>query len=135
MPTELEIWNTFWLATLANAAYFVGLAFLLWVSFRAANMAGDSDNLLGKIVVTVFCLIIVFQLNFNAGAAEWVGNGIAGVFAAMQAQGVEISQGAQNFIANAPAPGAAFNLIPDALTALFLLCILFMQMFNIWLKK
>ena len=27
MPTELEIWNTFWLATLANAAYFVGLAF------------------------------------------------------------------------------------------------------------
>ncbi len=135
MPTELEIWNTFWLATLANAAYFVGLAFLLWVSFRAANMAGDSDNLLGKIVVTVFCLIIVFQLNFNAGAAEWVGNGIAGVFAAMQAQGVEISQGAQNFIANAPEPGAAFNLIPDALTALFLLCILFMQMFNIWLKK
>ena len=135
MPTELEIWNTFWLATLANAAYFVGLAFLLWVSFRAANMAGDSDNLLGKIVVTVFCLIIVFQINFNAGAAEWVGNGIAGVFAAMQAQGIEISQGAQNFIASAPEPGAAFNLIPDALTALFLLCILFMQMFNIWLKK
>ena len=135
MPTELEIWNTFWLATLANAAYFVGLAFLLWVSFRAANMAGDSDNLLGKIVVTVFCLIIVFQLNFNAGATEWIGNGIAGVFAAMQAQGVEISQGAQNFIANAPEPGAACNLIPDALTALFLLCILFMQMFNIWLKK
>ena len=135
MPTELEIWNTFWLATLANAAYFVGLAFLLWVSFRAANMAGDSDNLLGKIVVTVFCLIIVFQLNFNAGATEWIGNGIAGVFAAMQAQGVEISQGAQNFIANAPEPGAAFNLIPDALPALFLLCILFMQMFNIWLKK
>ena len=135
MPTELEIWNTFWLATLANAAYFVGLAFLLWVSFRAANMAGDSDNLLGKIVVTVFCLIIVFQLNFNAGATEWIGNGIAGVFAAMQAQGVEISQGAQNFIANAPEPGAALNLIPDALTALFLLCILFMQMFNIWLKK
>ena len=40
MPTELEIWNTFWLANLANAVYFVGLAFLLWVSFRAANMAG-----------------------------------------------------------------------------------------------
>ena len=67
-------------------------------------MAGDSDNLLGKIVVTVFCLIIVFQLNFNAGATEWIGNGIAGVFAAMQAQGVEISQGAQDFIANAPEP-------------------------------
>tara|TARA_Y200000002_G_scaffold297070_1_gene251670 strand:+ start:470 stop:877 length:408 start_codon:yes stop_codon:yes gene_type:complete len=135
MPTELEIWNTFWLANLANAVYFVGLAFLLWVSFRAANMAGESDNLLGKIVVTIFCLVIVFQMNFNAGSIEWVGNGVAGVFASMQAQGVEISQGAQNFIANAPEPGAAFNLVPDTLSAIFLLCILFMQMFNIWMKK
>ena len=135
MPTEIEVWNLFWLATLANAAYFVGLAFLIWVSFRAANMAGESDNLIGKIVVSIFCLIIVFQLNFNAGASEWVGNGIAGVFAAMQAQGAEISQGAQDFIASASEPGAAFNIVPDALTAAFLLCILFMQMFNIWMKK
>ena len=135
MPTEMEVWSLFWLATLANAAYFVGLAFLIWVSFRAANMAGDSDNLIGKIVVSIFCLVIVYQVNFNFGAAEWVGNGIAGVFAAMQAQGTEISQGAQNFISNAPEPGAAFNLVPDALSALFLLCILFMQMFNIWMKK
>ena len=135
MPTEIEVWNLFWLATLANAAYFVGLAFLIWVSFRAANMAGESDNLIGKIVVSIFCLIIVFQVNFNAGAAEWVGNGIAGVFAAMQAQGTEISQGAKDFILSAPEPGAAFNIVPDVLTAVFLLCILFMQMFNIWMKK
>tara|TARA_B100001057_G_scaffold470122_1_gene531167 strand:+ start:270 stop:677 length:408 start_codon:yes stop_codon:yes gene_type:complete len=135
MPTEIEVWNLFWLATLANAAYFVGLAFLIWVSFRAANMAGESDNLIGKIVVSIFCLIIVFQVNFNAGAAEWVGNGIAGVFAAMQAQGTEISQGAKDFISSAPEPGAAFNIVPDVLTAVFLLCILFMQMFNIWMKK
>ena len=54
MPTEIEVWSLFWLATLANAAYFVGLAFLLWVSFRAANMAGESENLLGKIVFSIF---------------------------------------------------------------------------------
>ena len=135
MPTEIEVWSLFWLATLANAAYFVGLAFLLWVSFRAANMAGESENLLGKIVVSIFCLIIVFNINLNAGAAEWVSNGIAGVFASMQNQGAEISQGAQEFIANAAEPGAAFNLVPDALGALFLICIVFMQMFNIWMKK
>ena len=62
MPTEIEVWSLFWLATLANAAYFVGLAFLLWVSFRAANMAGESENLLGKIVVSIFCLLIVFNI-------------------------------------------------------------------------
>ena len=59
MPTEIEVWSLFWLATLANAAYFVGLAFLLWVSFRAANMAGESENLLGKIVVSIFCLSLI----------------------------------------------------------------------------
>ena len=105
------------------------------VSFRAANMAGESENLLGKIVVSIFCLIIVFNINLNAGAAEWVSNGIAGAFASMQNQGAEISQGAQEFIANAAEPGAAFNLVPDALGALFLICIVFMQMFNIWMKK
>ena len=52
MPTEMEVWNLFWLASLSNAVYFAGLAFLLWVSFRAANMIGDSDNLIGKVLVT-----------------------------------------------------------------------------------
>ena len=88
MPTEMEVWSLFWQAGLTNAVYFTGLAFLLWVSFRAANMAGESDNMIGKVFVTVFCLLIVFQLNFNGAAAEWVSNGIAGVFATMQAQGV-----------------------------------------------
>ena len=41
----------------------------------------------------------------------------------------------KEFIANAAEPGAAFNLVPDALGALFLICIVFMQMFNIWMKK
>ena len=135
MPTEIEVWNLFWLATLANAAYFAGLAFLLWVSFRAANMAGESDNLLGKIVVSIFCLIIVFNINLNGAVAQWTGDGIAGVFAAMQSQGVEISSGAQEVISFSTEPGAAFSLMPDLLGGAFILCILFMQMFNIWMKK
>ena len=40
MPTELEIWNTFWLATLANAAYFVGLAFF--------NISAHTDILIAQ---------------------------------------------------------------------------------------
>ena len=135
MPSELEIWNLYWSAGTSVGIYFAALVFLIWVSFRAANMAGESDNLLGKIVVSLFCLIIVFQVNFNAGVQEWIGNGMAGVFAGMKAQGVEISQGAERMIAGSSEPGAAFNLIPDLIGGLFLLCILFMQMFNIWMKK
>ena len=89
---------------------------------------------IGKVLVTVFCLLIVFQLNFNGAAAEWVSNGVAGVFATMQAQGVEISPGAVNFIA-ANEPGKEFNLMPNMLGGLFMVTVLGMQMFSIWMKK
>ena len=62
MPTEMEVWSLFWQAGLTNAVYFTGLAFLLWVSFRAANMAGESDNMIGKVFVTVFCFLHFFLL-------------------------------------------------------------------------
>ena len=39
MPTEMEVWSLFWLATLANAAYFVGLAFLIWVSLSLIHIS------------------------------------------------------------------------------------------------
>ena len=54
MFTELEVWNLFWLSGISNAAWFAGLAFLLWVSFRAANLVGESGNMIGKIAVTAF---------------------------------------------------------------------------------
>ena len=56
MPTEMEVWSLFWQAGLTNAVYFTGLAFLLWVSFRAANMV-ESDNMIGKVFITVFLFI------------------------------------------------------------------------------
>ena len=135
MPTEMEVWNLFWLAVMANGVWFAGAAFLLWVSFRAANMAGEGDNLIGKIVVSVFCLFAVMQLNFNQGVGEWIGNGMAGVFVNMQAQGVELSQGALRWIEGSANPGGEFNLMPDLMGGLFLLTILIMQMYSIWMKK
>ncbi len=120
---------------MANGVWFAGAAFLLWVSFRAANMAGEGDNLIGKIVVSVFCLFVVMQLNFNQGVGEWIGNGMAGVFVNMQAQGVELSQGALRWIEGSANPGGEFNLMPDLMGGLFLLTILIMQMYSIWMKK
>ena len=134
MPNEMEVWSLWFQGGLTNAVYFVGLAFLLWVSFRAANIVGESENLLGKIFVTVFCLVIVFQLNFNFAGAAWVTNGIAGAFSAMQAEGVEISSGAQTLI-NASEPGKDFSLVPNVISGLFILAILGMQMSSIWTKK
>ena len=52
----------------------------------------------------------------------------------MQAQGVEISSGAVNFIA-ANEPGKEFNLMPNMVGGLFMVTVLGMQMFSIWMKK
>ena len=75
------------------------------------------------------------QLNFNQGVGEWIGNGMAGVFVNMQAQGVELSQGALRWIEGSANPGGEFNLMPDLMRGLFLLTILIMQMYSIWMKK
>ena len=50
MFTEFEVWNLFQLARLANAAWMAGLSFLIWVTFRAANMVGESGNTFSKAV-------------------------------------------------------------------------------------
>ena len=111
-----------------------GLSFLIWVTFRAANMVGESGNTFSKAVVTVFCLVIDYQVNFTLAAVEWANNGIAGAFVALQSSGTEISEGAQRFI-DYWSPGTAFNLMPDVVGGLLVLTILVMQMTSIWMKK
>ena len=134
MFTELEVWNLFWLSGISNAAWFAGLAFLLWVSFRAANLVGESDNMIGKIAVTVFCLTIDWNMLVNNGFFEWVQNSAGGVFVAMQEQGATLSAGAQTIITNSQ-PGMEFNLMPDLVNGLFLAAVVVMQMSSIWMKK
>ena len=134
MYTEVQMWDLYWSGMLATAGFFLAWAFLLWVSLRAANIAGDSDNMISKSAVTVFCLVVVWQINFIVAQIEWIFNGISGAFVALQTAGTEISSGAQEMIAAAQ-PGAAFNLMPDMISGIFILAILVMQLTTIWMKK
>ena len=134
MHSELEMWNLYWSAGTAVGVYFAALVFLIWVSFRAANMVGGTDNMIGKIAVTVFCLTIDWNMLVNNGFFEWVQNSAGGVFVAMQEQGATLSAGAQTIIANSQ-PGMEFNLMPDLVNGLFLAAVVVMQMSSIWMKK
>tara|TARA_B100000405_G_scaffold292333_1_gene243717 strand:- start:358 stop:762 length:405 start_codon:yes stop_codon:yes gene_type:complete len=134
MYTEVQMWDLYWSGMLATAAFFVAWAFLLWVSLRAANIAGESENIISKIAVTAFCLVVVWQINFIVAQIEWIFNGISGAFVALQTAGTEISSGAQEMIAAAE-PGAAFNLMPDMISGIFILAVLVMQLTTIWMKK
>ena len=60
--------------------------------------------------------------------------GISGAFVALQSQGTEISSGALEMIAVAN-PGAAYNLMPDVVSGIFILAVLVMQLTTIWMKK
>ena len=134
MYTEVQMWDLYSSGMLATAAFFVAWAFLLWVSLRAANIAGESENIISKIAVTAFCLVVVWQINFIVAQIEWIFNGISGAFVALQTAGTEISSGAQEMIAAAE-PGAAFNLMPDMISGIFILAVLVMQLTTIWMKK
>ena len=134
MPSELEMWNLYWSAGTAVGVYFAALVFLIWVSFRAANMVGGTDNMIGKVAVTVFCLTIDWNVLVNNGFFEWVQNSAGGVFVSMQEQGATLSAGAQTIIANSQ-PGMEFNLIPGLVNGLFLAAVVVMQMSSIWMKK
>ena len=134
MTSELEMWKLYWSAGTAVGVYFAALVFLIWVSFRAANMVGGTDNMIGKIAVTVFCLTIDWNMLVNNGFFEWVQNSAGGVFVAMQEQGATLSAGAQTIIANSQ-PGMEFNLMPDLVNGLFLAAVVVMQMSSIWMKK
>ncbi len=80
MYTEIELWDLMWSGMLATSGFFLAWAFLLWVSLRAANIAGDSDNMISKVAVTAFCLVVVWQINMLVGQVEWIVNGISGAF-------------------------------------------------------
>ena len=134
MYTEVQMWDLYWSGMLATAGFFLAWAFLLWVSLRAANIAGGSDNMISKVAVTAFCLVVVWQINMLVAQVEWIINGISGAFLALESQGTAISSGAQEMIAVAN-PGAAYNLMPDVVSGIFILAILVMQLTTIWMKK
>ena len=91
--------------------------------------------MLVKISGTVFCLCVAWFWLFIWAIFEWNFNGVAGVFMAMQANGMEISQGAQYIISQASAPGSEVSLAPNLAQGLFLLSILAIQLGGLWMKK
>tara|TARA_B100001769_G_scaffold177541_1_gene140133 strand:+ start:658 stop:1071 length:414 start_codon:yes stop_codon:yes gene_type:complete len=134
---EMNVWNYLQAAGTTNAINFVGLAFLTWVGFRISSSVYNegSTNMLVKISGTVFCLCVAWFWLFIWAIFEWNFNGVAGVFIAMQANGMEISQGAQYIVSQAAAPGSEVSLAPNLVQGLFLLSILVIQLGGLWMKK
>ena len=61
---EYQIWSNMNSGLISNAIYFAGIAFLLWVAFRAANqMRAEDAGVLNKTLVSLFSLGIIFNLS------------------------------------------------------------------------
>tara|TARA_B100000427_G_scaffold62497_1_gene49273 strand:+ start:169 stop:579 length:411 start_codon:yes stop_codon:yes gene_type:complete len=133
---EINAWNYMQMAGTTSATYFIGMAFLTWVGFRISSSVynADSSNMIVKVAGTVFCLTVAWFWLFIWAIAEWNFNGVAGVFAFMQSEGMQISSGAQYVIANSN-PGAEPSIMPNIPQGLFLLSVLAIQLGGLWMKK
>ena len=133
---EINAWNYMQMAGTTSATYFIGMAFLTWVGFRISSSVynADSSNMIVKVAGTVFCVTVAWFWLFLWAIAEWNMNGVAGAFAFMQSQGMEISSGAQYIIANSD-PAADPSIMPNIPQGLFLLSVLAIQLGGLWMKK
>ena len=62
---EYQIWSNMNSGLISNAIYFAGIAFLLWVAFRAANqMRAEDAGVFNKTLVSLFSLGIIFSIDF-----------------------------------------------------------------------
>ena len=78
---EYQIWSNMNSGLISNAIYFAGIAFLLWVAFRAANqMRAEDAGVLNKTLVSLFSLGIIFNGLFTGAIAFQIIEGTAIVF-------------------------------------------------------
>ena len=70
---EYQIWSNMNSGLISNAIYFAGIAFLLWVAFRAANqMRAEDAGVFNKTLVSLFSLGIIFSIFlFGEGKLIW----------------------------------------------------------------
>ena len=75
---EYQIWSNMNSGLISNAIYFAGIAFLLWVAFRAANqMRAEDAGILNKTLVSLFSLGIIFNGLFTGAIAFQIIEGTA----------------------------------------------------------
>ena len=75
---EYQILSNMNSGLISNAIYFAGIAFLLWVAFRAANqMRAEDAGILNKTLVSLFSLGIIFNGLFTGAIAFQIIEGTA----------------------------------------------------------
>ncbi len=75
---EYQIWSNMNSGLISNAIYFAGVAFLLWVAFRAANQIRAEDaGVFNKTLVSLFSLGIIFNGLFTGALAFNIVEGTA----------------------------------------------------------
>jgi hypothetical protein len=117
--TEYQVWSMFGTISISFALRSIASIIAIWLALRIANniRASEEDNMIAKVLGTVFGVLVVY------GAFYWQ----------MAANGATLSAGATQFVANfstASASGATGILL-----IVFDLTILGMILGSIWMAK
>ena len=132
---ELQGLSVFGTLSIAFALRSIGSILLIWLALRIANNIRNSeeDNMVAKVLGTGFGLLVVAGAYYWQAAYFGLRANTANNFKQLSENGMELSAGVQQFIANfasvdpvtAPGPGLI----------LFDLIILAMILASIWMPK
>ena len=126
-----DMWMLFSASMQAQAIWFAGCAFLIWVGFRFSNnIYNDSSTpLVGKVMATAFCGSVALFTLGNMAQVGGIRQGVGAVFAALEADGATLSEGAANLAASVNDPAVGI------VQWVFIGSVIIMQLFQIWMKK
>ena len=126
-----DMWMLFAASMQSQAIWFAGCAFLIWVGFRFSNNIYNdtSTPVVAKVLATAFCgSVAMFTLSVFAQVGG-IRSGVGEVFAALEAQGATLSEGAAMMAASVNDP--AVNIVQWV----FIGSVIVMQLIQIWMKK
>ena len=135
--TEVEILNNSQLGFIQNAIYTVAIVIMTFIAFRLARVANEKNaNVLGKIVVTLYGVMVTFFFIQVSSYLSMQQKGLAYSLSELKATGVKLSAGSEDAVSRFQVnlSDGYPTLVPEIPSIIFAAVVLLIVIGTTWLK-
>ena len=135
--TEVEILNNSQLGFIQNAIYTVARVIMTFIAFRLARVANEKNaNVLGKIVVTLYGVMVTFFFIQVSSYLSMQQKGLAYSLSELKATGVKLSAGSEDAVSRFQVnlSDGYPALVPEIPSIIFAAVVLLIVIGTTWLK-
>ena len=135
--TEVEILNNSQLGFIQNAIYTVAIVIMTFIAFRLARVANEKNaNVLGKIVVTLYGVMVTFFFIQVCSYLSMQQKGLAYSLSELKATGVKLSAGSEDAVSRFQVnlSDGYPALVPEIPSIIFAAVVLLIVIGTTWLK-